>query len=79
MTDTQKLEFLLSILKKEAKIKHCFDKYGDDYSTCDNGNYDDAFDDGEMYGRVECARGVLEQVELFESTYNKLNEPYTDT
>jgi hypothetical protein len=77
VTDTQKLEFLLSVLQREANIKHCYDECGD-YSPS-YGNYDDTFEDGQKYGHVEFARSVLEQVKLYESTYNKLNEPYTAT
>ena len=38
MTDTQKLQFLLTKLQETADKKHCFDKYGDDYSPCENGS-----------------------------------------
>jgi hypothetical protein len=64
MTDTEKLQFLLSKLQHNSDIKHCFDKYGDGYSPCENGNYDDAFDDGELYGAVEFARALLQQLKL---------------
>ena len=63
MTDTEKLQFLLSKLQETAYKKHCFDKYGDDYSPpYDDG--DDAFDDGLGYGRVEFARQLLQQLNL---------------
>jgi hypothetical protein len=63
MTDTQKLQFLLSKLQETADKKHCFDA-GDDYSPCDNGNFDDAFDDGNDYGEVMYARELLQQLKL---------------
>ena len=72
MNDTQKLEFLLSLIQKEANLKHCYDKYGDDYSPCVNGNFDEAFEDGEEFGHIELARRLLKN-------YDKLNEPLTDT
>jgi hypothetical protein len=64
MTDTQKLEFLLSKLQETVDKQHCYDKYGDDYSCCGDGSYDDAFSDGEEYGRVEFARHLLHQLRL---------------
>jgi hypothetical protein len=62
MTDTEKLQFLISKLQKSAESKHCYDKYGDDYSPSDNGNYDDAFDDGQWYGEIDFARSLLQQL-----------------
>lgn len=60
MTDTEKLQFLLSKLKETADRKHCED--GDYYSPGDNGSYDDAFEDGTDYGEVEFARNLLKQL-----------------
>jgi hypothetical protein len=64
MTDTEKLQFLLSKLQETAGKTHCKD--GDDYedyesadewyNPADNGNFDDAFDDGSIYGGVEFAQ-----------------------
>ncbi len=62
MTDTEKLQFLLSKLQETADRKHCED--GDYYSPCDNGNFDDAFEDGTDYGEVEYARSLLQQLNL---------------
>jgi hypothetical protein len=64
MTDTEKLEFLLSMIQRTAQIKHCYDEYGDDYSPSENGSYDDAFDDGDTHGHVEFARTLLQQLKL---------------
>ena len=66
MTDTEKLEFLLKVLKQYAESKHCYDRKGDDY-TPSAGSYDDAFDDGSEYGEILFARTLLEQIdETFE-------------
>jgi hypothetical protein len=64
MTDTQKLEFLLSKLQETAKFKHCYDDYGDDYSPSETGNYDDTFNVGAEYGEIEFARSLLQQLKL---------------
>ena len=67
MTDTEKLAFLLKVLKQYAESKHCYDKYGDEYSPVENGNYDEAFDDGSEFGEILFARTLLEQIgETFE-------------
>lgn len=63
MTDKEQLQFLLSKLQHNSSIEHCFDKCGDEYSPS-YGNYDDAFDDGELYGAVEFARDLLRQLKL---------------
>jgi hypothetical protein len=60
MTDTEKLQFLLSKLQETAKRKHCED--GDYYSPSESGSYDDAFDDGADYGEVVYARELLQQL-----------------
>lgn len=57
MTDTEKLQFLLTQLQETAAREHCED--AEYYSSSDNGNYDDAFADGADYGEVEYARLLL--------------------
>jgi len=64
MTDTQKLQFLLTKLQETADNKHCYDECGDDYSPSDAGNYDDAFDVGCEYGEIIFARDLLQQLKL---------------
>jgi hypothetical protein len=64
MTDTQKLQFLLSKLQESADCKHCYDEYGDDYCPSDSGNYDDTFDDGRWYGEITFARDLIQQLKL---------------
>jgi hypothetical protein len=61
MTDSEKLAFLIKVLKQYAESKHCYDECGDEYSPS-NGNYDDAFDDGSEYGEILFARTLLEQI-----------------
>jgi hypothetical protein len=60
ITDQQKLQCLLSKIRETASREHCLDKYGDDYCSADNGNYDDAFSDGTNYGEIEFARELLQ-------------------
>jgi hypothetical protein len=62
MTDTQKIQFLLEQLQATAILSHC-DPENSDYSPSDSGSYDDAFEDGEEYGRVEYARYLLRLLE----------------
>lgn len=57
MSDTEKLQFLLSELQETASREHCED--AEYYSPSDNGNYDDTFADGTDYGEVEYARLLL--------------------
>ncbi len=54
----ENLEQLLALLNKEAASKHCYDKW-EDYSPCDNGNFDDAWEDGDNHGRATLARELL--------------------
>jgi hypothetical protein len=61
MTNEQKLTLLLGVLKTYAEAKHCYNKYGDDY-TPSAGSYDDAFEDGADYGEITFARTLLEQI-----------------
>jgi hypothetical protein len=61
MTDTEKLLFLIRVLKKYAEAKHCYDIEGDDY-TPSAISYDVAFDDGVDYGEILFARTLLEQI-----------------
>ena len=75
MTDEQKLTLLLKVLKGYAEMKHCYNKYGDDYSPCENGSYDDAFDDGAEWGEITFARTLLEQIGVeYENPVMKEND-----
>jgi hypothetical protein len=58
MTDTEKLQFLLTQLQGAAAREHCVDAefY---YDASDNRNCNDAFADGTNYGAVEYARLLL--------------------
>lgn len=66
MTDTEKLQFLLSKLQEIAERKHLQDDddYENDeyYNPADNGNFDDAFLDGVRCGSIEFARSLLQQL-----------------
>ena len=59
MTDKQKLEHILTELKKTAKRKTCYEcvdfyEYPDDY--------DQTFDDGDRYGKIIFVRELLESI-----------------
>jgi hypothetical protein len=62
MTETEKFAHLIKVLKTYAEAKHCYDKYGDEYSPSGNGSYDDAFEDGSDFGEILFARTLLEQI-----------------
>jgi hypothetical protein len=62
MTDEQKLNFLLKILKDYAEMEHCYNKYGDDYNPNSYTHGECAFDDGSEYGEITFARTLLEQM-----------------
>jgi hypothetical protein len=61
MTDTEKYEHLLKVLKEYAEKKHCYDKYGDFYYAT-NQPQSRIFDDGSEYGEILFARTLLEQI-----------------
>ena len=62
MTDTRKLELLLTELKSTAKRKTCYDgKGGGDYYEYSE-DLDVIFDDGERYGKITFARELLESI-----------------
>jgi hypothetical protein len=62
MTDQQKLQCLLSKIRKTASREHCLDKWGDDYCPAVNDDYDDAFSDGTNYGEIAFARELLQYI-----------------
>jgi hypothetical protein len=62
MTDTRKLELLLTELKSTAKRKTCYDgKGGGDYYEYSE-DLDVIFDDGDRYGKITFARELLESI-----------------
>jgi hypothetical protein len=74
MTNEEKLTLLLKVLKEFAKVKHCYDIEGDDY-TPSAISYDVAFVDGICYGDITFARTLLEQIgETFEYPCMKEND-----
>ena len=74
MTDQQKYEHLLKVLKTYAEARHCYDVEGDDY-TPSAISYDVAFDDGVDYGEINFSRTLLEQIGVeFEHPVMKEND-----
>ena len=66
MTDTEKLNFLLKVLKKYAEHKHCYerDRFYDVYDERDLG---ETVEQAEEYAQIHFARTLLEQIdETFE-------------
>ena len=63
MTDTEKFQHLLKVLKNYAEQPTCYN-LNPDYSPVFNGNYDDAFEDGSEYGEITFARTLLEFIEV---------------
>jgi hypothetical protein len=57
MTDTEKLQFLLTQLQETAAREHCVD--AEHYDASNSLSFDNAFADGEDYGEVEYARLLL--------------------
>ena len=48
-----------------AKTPTCFEEGegdGDEYNPGDNGNFDDAFEDGSVYGEICLAREILDNL-----------------
>lgn len=62
MTDTEKFQHLLKVLKQYAETPHCYDKYGDDFNPNDYTSGDVAFEVGADYGEITFARTLLEQI-----------------
>ena len=75
MTDQQKLTLLLGVLKTYAEMKHCYNKYGDDFNPNDYTSGDVAFEVGSDYGEITFARTMLECIgEKFEYPCMKEND-----
>lgn len=53
MTDTEKLEFLLKVLKEYAEREHCYE-CNEEYRSDVPPNYpfDEIFDDGSEFGEI---------------------------
>jgi hypothetical protein len=75
MTDTEKLNLLINKLKQYAEAKHCYDKYGVNYTPGKCICFEYAFEDGADYGEILFARTLLEQIgETFEYPCEKKND-----
>jgi hypothetical protein len=57
MFSQEQIARALSQIEKVAKLDHCQDD--DEYSPDDNGNFDDAFQDGSESGRIDFARELM--------------------
>lgn len=63
MFSQEQIALVLSKIEQTAKLEHVQD--GDDfenddfYNPADNGNFDDAFADGENCGRIDFARELM--------------------
>lgn len=64
MTDTEKFQHLLKVLKNYAEMKHCYNKYGVDFNPNDYTSGDVAFEVGAEYGEIMFARTLLECIEV---------------
>jgi len=61
MTNEQKLELLIKVLKQYAEQKHCYDR-NPSLSMYDFCSVSEGFDDGADYGETTFARILLEQI-----------------
>lgn len=63
MFSQQQIALVLSKIEKVAELTHCQDddnfETGEFYSPADNGNFDDAFEDGVNCGRIDFARELM--------------------
>ena len=55
------LQFLLQLAKRPTCYEAC-EEDGDEYNSGDNGNFDDAFEDGSDYGETTLARQILDNL-----------------
>jgi hypothetical protein len=60
MTDTEKLGYLIEVLKNYAEQKHCYDE-NPVYNPTVKSNVD-VFDDGADYGEIHLSRTLLESI-----------------
>jgi len=61
LSDEQKLELLIKVLKDYAESKHCYDNNPEYEPIFIEDSYN-AFDDGIDYGEINFARTLLEQI-----------------
>jgi hypothetical protein len=60
MTDAI-IQHLLELAKTPTCFEEC-EEDGDMYNPGDNGNFDDAFEDGSVYGEILLARKILDNL-----------------
>lgn len=61
MTDTEKLLFLIRVLKKYAEAKHCYDR-DKFYDVYDERELGETVEHAEEYAEILFARTLLEQI-----------------
>lgn len=63
MFSQQQIALVLSKIEEVSKLTHCQDdddfENDEYYCPADNGNFDDAFEDGRKVGEVDFARDLL--------------------
>ena len=63
MFSQQQIALALSKIEQTAELKHVQDdddfENGEFYNPADNGNFDDAFEDGVNCGRIDFARELM--------------------
>lgn len=63
MPESTQISLILSKVQEVAELKHLQDndnfETGEFYNPGDNGNYDDAFEDGVKCGRIDFARELM--------------------
>ena len=63
MTDTEKFQHLIKVLKNYAEQPTCYN-LNPDYTPSKYTHCDDAFEDGSDYGEITFARTLLECIEV---------------
>ncbi len=75
MTDEQKFQHLLKVLKGYAEQKHCYNKNPNYHPDDTYNSHDDAFEDGCEFGEILLARTLLEQIGVeYENPVMKEND-----
>lgn len=63
MTDTEKFQHLIKVLKKYAEQKHCYERYKF-YDVYDERDISKTVEDAEEYAQIHFARTLLESIEM---------------
>ena len=74
MTDTEKLEHLIKVLKTYAEDKHCYER-DPFYDVYDERGLGETVEQAEEYAQIHFARTLLEQIDVeFEYPIMKKND-----